>query len=596
MKQLVVFFDRLSKGRIAEELNAESHLLDLGQNELPKDQAQVKSNFSPTESNALQQEMLNKLNNLGDQLLVEELKFNGSSVFYYHKFRVYYSLLDIRQKIDKVKSYLSGYDRVKIVTYSSFLNVYFKEEIKVEVSVLPAPKRSLISWSNFTYLLTFGFRAFVGMFQYRRLRKKRPILLDRSEHYEENMMSADGSIKRQHPNITPVAIRLDKSCLVIDEIPLYGLKGAQRFKSSSKYWQNAFSGNMLCGEYIMLKPVFGSSIKRKVDKEVQRMSSVLKSYLTQEENQDADILFIIDQYLKLNGTTKVYLVKELSYSRIFKKYPPISVTASDENAIANRTVLNAARQNQVKTIGIQHGAIGITSPNYMYSNVDQGYNPVPSVTLVWGDYWRNLLIESGCYKSDQVKVVGQIRTDVIKLLKSRRPEKAKKTVLFASQPIPDQSYRERAFKDLIQTAFIHPEINFVVKPHPREYDIHRFEEEVRNNGCKNIRFKKRSDLYQLLSEVDLLLTCYSTVAIEALYFDLPVVLIDYNKRDMLGFGAKNIAPMCGSSDEISRQLSNHLADNYSPNKNATEYVSHFVFKIDGNVISRVIEEIVSGIG
>lgn len=46
----------------------------------------------------------------------------------------------------------------------------------------------------------------------------------------------------------------------------------------------------------------------------------------------------------------------------------------------------------IKTIGIQHGNIHDLHPAYMYTATDIRLGILCDTTIVWGDYWKDFLI------------------------------------------------------------------------------------------------------------------------------------------------------------------------------------------------------------
>jgi hypothetical protein len=97
-----------------------------------------------------------------------------------------------------------------------------------------------------------------------------------------------------------------------------------------------------------------------------------------------------------------------------------ALIAGDENSPLTKSILDAAKYCGIKIIGLQHGTMHDLHPAYLYTPNDCKNRVMPDLTLTWGKYWEEFLIEKGNYPKESVVSVGQIRTDIIPfLLKSK---------------------------------------------------------------------------------------------------------------------------------------------------------------------------------
>ena len=89
---------------------------------------------------------------------------------------------------------------------------------------------------------------------------------------------------------------------------------------------------------------------------------------------------------------------------------------------------------------MQHGNIHDLHPAYIYTKVDSKNKVMCDYTLVWGEYYKELLKTKGNFPEESLIITGQFRTDIIpvllKMKEATLPEfvpKNSKMVVFATQ-------------------------------------------------------------------------------------------------------------------------------------------------------------------
>ena len=136
---------------------------------------------------------------------------------------------------------------------------------------------------------------------------------------------------------------------------------------------------------------------------------VLKSYLISFTNKEKSILINlsneIDQYFKINfkmqNKIENYLKRKLieykRYDKIFKKFKPKIYLYVDNGS--RKSILNAAKKNNVKSIDIQHSNISIFNPIYTYQKLSKKIYS-PDYIFIWGKHWKQKIIN----KSNKITV------------------------------------------------------------------------------------------------------------------------------------------------------------------------------------------------
>ena len=305
-----------------------------------------------------------------------------------------------------------------------------------------------------------------------------------------------------------------------------------------------------------------------------------------------------DRYLlrKLSAYAPTLMLSVIRYElakKLIDKHKPNSVGGDDEFTLLKFPVFQAAKNAGIPTYAIQHGGISLNNINYSFVMEDSIYKPLPTKTMVWGEMTADQLTEKSIYSKDEIHLVGQLRTDVITALlsnKSERNKSEKKTIVFASQPLPhDPQLRRKMFDDFIELHRRFKEQNILWKPHPNERkDIPKFVADGRNKGVEIRVFE--GDLYGLLANADALITNYSTVGSEAIYFDLELLILDYSANDSAGYVRNGVGHLCRNVNELEQAVDALIQNRkiVDPNNRQT-YRERRAYKIDGRVRHRMIK-------
>jgi CDP-glycerol glycerophosphotransferase (TagB/SpsB family) len=239
----------------------------------------------------------------------------------------------------------------------------------------------------------------------------------------------------------------------------------------------------------------------------------------------------------------------------------------------------------------------------MYTQNDKKRNILPDYTLVWGEYWKNFLINEGNYPEEALRVTGQIRTDIIpkiienpKLIHSFiQLPRNKKIILFASQPQRDAELRKLAAYDVFSAAKKTANAHLLFKLHPAEKnDFDYYQQIAKEANCHNYTIIYEADLYILIASADVVITCFSTVGAETTYFFKPLIILDHLKQDVQHYYKEGIAFQATDGPMLTEYIEHILDGKKELNKEAyNKYRSRFAYKIDGKVSERVINFIQS---
>ena len=312
-----------------------------------------------------------------------------------------------------------------------------------------------------------------------------------------------------------------------------------------------------------------------------------RQHLNKSSLQPLSELSLLDQtivrYFNSERTQMLQMACRYEAAKLFCKIKtPKGLACGNEHSYTKFPMMQACKKFGVKTFGLQHGGISHHNLYYSFDERDRSFDPITNFFFAWGDYIRNRLVERSIYPKDSIRVLGQSRTDVIARLNHRREIDHPFTILFTTQLPPNKlEVVNNMLHDVYRFRAKHPDFRVWIKPHPREYsDLNRFRGIAEKEGVKaNI---VTDDLYYLLSKSDVAITYFSTTGAEAIYFDKPLIVFDYDKEDIAGYHRDGVAELCSNYEELeSVLLSMKARKNEDLSQARAEFRSKRLFKIDG---------------
>ncbi|MEP1032781.1 CDP-glycerol glycerophosphotransferase family protein [Ekhidna sp.] len=263
----------------------------------------------------------------------------------------------------------------------------------------------------------------------------------------------------------------------------------------------------------------------------------------------------------------------------------------DEYSPNQKCILNGASRSGVECLALQHGGMHDLHPGYVYGVEDKELNIFPDHFLTWGSGFTDFLLKSNWPKD--VSEVGHLRTDIIPQLTRKSGSKMKK-IMFASQPHKDENYTENTAK-LVFRAFatFDKKVQVYMRPHPLERDIGKYRKWAEEVGYTNLDMDTDSDLYVALCDTDIVITAFSTVGQEAIYFNIPLITVDYLNRDIAHYVQEGVAQNAATTEELLMILKNKLEASNIETKSNEEYIKKHAHKIDGRVSERILKKLLS---
>ncbi|NQT76308.1 MAG: CDP-glycerol glycerophosphotransferase family protein [Bacteroidetes bacterium] len=535
---------------------------------------------------------------IGGKAVVDWLGFEDSSIWYYHKFRAYFRLRKLKYEQAEVSSLAEEYGEVEYYTAEPFLQ---KTKVPDKVSLIMSDTEARIKrnyCSIISYMMILKSRFLLNIFSFRKLRKPDHIIMDvtkRQAFLDINTLK----VRKGNYVIGYLLEKSGKDFLIIDEAVQPKLSdGAKIRLSRDNLFGKGSRKNRFFGEPLLLKYFLSAGLRKKKKKLLSDIKAALNKLgdLCTEEDEK----LLCDIYRSYAGATNFYLIKYLAYQKFFRKHPFKTITTVAENSPALKSILDAARSCNIKTVGIQHGNLHDLHPSYIYTKADRDKQVVPDHTLIWGSFWRDFLINKGHYPVHSPYVTGQIRTDIIPHLTDSKVGKEQvlpgisekdKLIVFASQPQRDPRLRERAALDVINAVKAIPEAFLVIKLHPNEINDKKYYAGLaKKEGLDRIEITHSVDLYLLISVCDILITCFSTVGTETIYFGKPLIILDHLKQDIQNYHKEGVAFQASNEQELREFIKDILSGELSNDKKAyDDFISRYAFAIDGKAVDRTLE-------
>lgn len=531
---------------------------------------------------------------VGDQRVADLFRIDNASVWHYQKFRIYFAVRNLMYFLSPV--------RARFATFENH-TWYVNNEVRYLRNLFPEveyvyPEEEPKDSFNFGILFSYAFLLIIRCLTYAFSSRKKPeYLLYMTEKYSTVMDKKTLKTRSGHHILDYLISELDNRFALLTEVLMPKSKGRSDYSFSTKQYHRSLhrchkiflEGFMIAG--LLNKGVRNSTFaaRRQLRAGYPRVRQAELTLIQQ---------LTLEVFSALHSSSGFFLFRYFAARRFFTNTSIKAVIAGDENSPLTKSILDAARFNGIRIIGLQHGTMHDLHPAYLYTPNDRQNHIVPDLTLTWGTYWEQFLIEKGNYPADSVVSVGQIRTDIIPvLMKAQNQKQAHPTelILFASQPQRDPELRYQAAFDVFKAARKLPNTKLIVKLHPREFaDSAYYSGIATEAGCTNYVIDKTSDLYQLIASCDVLITCFSTVGTETVYFYKPLVILDHLKQDIQGYAAEGVAFQATDADTLTSILSGIFRGALRVNRDKyNSFIMKYACQIDGKVAQRCIQAITS---
>jgi len=308
----------------------------------------------------------------------------------------------------------------------------------------------------------------------------------------------------------------------------------------------------------------------------------------------------IYRYIKIIETAENMIDKE----------NPSCILMSFETGYYSLSSILIARERKIPSIGIQHGVISSSSQVYIRNKTTRSLRsldcPIPDKLAVYGKYTKNLLTKRSHYPNDSVIITGQPRYDSLRKIDKELTRKNffnkyslnlnKKTVLITTQALNNFKERDDFLRNVIRSLKQINGIQIIIKPKPDE-DVNFHKKILKEEKTVGTIIPKTSNIYEAINSADLIITVYSTTALEAMILKKNVLIINLGgERDQIPYVESGAALGVYKVEKILPTLKRML-NSKRPNKNLSKKRERFVYeqiyKNDGKSTKRVVNLIKS---
>jgi glycosyltransferase involved in cell wall biosynthesis len=308
----------------------------------------------------------------------------------------------------------------------------------------------------------------------------------------------------------------------------------------------------------------------------------------------------------------VYYTEAMA-SFIRREKPDVVMLVGDQG-VYGRCFLAAAQALGVPTVGVQSRVISKDDRQYAHRAgavpatgrfVGTTLCPIPDRTAVFGELTRNILIGAGGYPEDGVVVTGQPSDDLLNAMREdgarericrRLNISAEATlVVLAIQTRTGLSHEHnvKLVRNGLEAIREFPEHRLLVKFYPGEEPPLRRRIAREKGLLDEIVLAKAVNLFDLLQACDLLITSCPTVALEAMLFGKPVVVIETpGAGEMMSYaevGAAVCVTDAGQLVSVIRSVLTDEAVRRRLDEGRARFVAGHLHPRDGNAARRVVE-------
>lgn len=270
------------------------------------------------------------------------------------------------------------------------------------------------------------------------------------------------------------------------------------------------------------------------------------------------------------------------------KKPSVIVVANDTSTYGRAACAVASLEN-VPSLLIQHGAIA-DEPKYSRIFADK--------MAVEGPEVKKSFVSKGL-PQEKFFVTGQPRYDVLakkegmlsreEMYRKLGIGKKKKIIVLATQ-VPECD--EKVVRAVYNAVKDMNDCVLVVKLHPAERTDAMYQRVRKETGIKNILIGKDINLYGLLNASELMMTVFSTTALEAMMLDKPVITINLTgEPDLMPYAKSGAALGVYDGKDLKdaiEKILNNKKTQQRLKKAREKFVYGMVYKMDGKASERVV--------
>lgn len=248
----------------------------------------------------------------------------------------------------------------------------------------------------------------------------------------------------------------------------------------------------------------------------------VNSLFTVINDVNRDFLLFRPVFSRILNRELVSVVKFVSqYKRMIKRLQPKKAVFTTDSVSFVRLIIQLCKEKEINTVTIQHGLM--PNSRLLKLMITDNY-------IVWGPYYKQLIQFHN--RRVAVHVVGSLKLAHI-VAKYSGIRKEFRKILYATSPPSGTSIfledYEMVLREICRAAKELPDHDFFIKLHPSE-GSELIEGLLLRFGASNNIFllNKSEDIYYHIATSRLVLFVSSTVSLEALLLNTPVICLNFD--------------------------------------------------------------------
>lgn len=300
--------------------------------------------------------------------------------------------------------------------------------------------------------------------------------------------------------------------------------------------------------------------------------------------------------------------------RVLEEVAPDVLIVASETSLDNKALIAVARQRGIPVLAVQHGSIPPTDDYLVDFTAHPADFGLPEISKEWlfPDRFcisgltthRTLTDQIGYAFPERLVMTGQPRFDPLfsptryfdrdRFCRAFEVDPAKRIVLVGTQTFHIAGNREQFARAVLGALRRRPDLAVLVKPHviesPRFY--HRL---IREIGLPAKVLPASTSMQEALFACDLLITFYSTIAVEAMILGRPVVTVNLTGLpDPLPFAREGAALGVYREEDLPAAIEKALDD--APTRarlaeGARRFLQVEIGEEDGRATERILEQV-----
>jgi len=285
--------------------------------------------------------------------------------------------------------------------------------------------------------------------------------------------------------------------------------------------------------YVVVKPVVEELMRRNWQVTVlhfERIWERIESFVMKRRRRTL-ASFYVKMARRPESRMRLYMMNIVSKTIYYSmkllgvERPGILIILS-EGILPTRVAVAVAKLSKIPTLLLLQ--LGMLGKNYECPNLLAEKISVP------GDFIKDLVINCGVDEK-RVVVTGRPTYDALiraeekfnknEICKKLGVDPAKKILVYCTENLP-LSDTEKIVSVICRAVKSFPDVQFIMKIHPSELSVSVYEKVSKEVGVRAL-ITREANIYEVLYVCDLMMTGFSTTALDAMILDRPVITMNF---------------------------------------------------------------------